>query len=87
MGRLAELAGAEALKGKVSVTDDKGVTRTFDSEAEALEFVGGRDVEHKRGGFFCKAGRSSSSNSSKKRKPKRRSSTDYVPADEPLPES
>lgn len=51
MGRLAEIAGAKALKGKITVTDTTGNTRVFDSEAEAEEALGG-PVFHYRGAFW-----------------------------------
>jgi len=55
MGQIAELASQNGIEGKVAVTDEKGVTRTFPDAAEAEEFVGGRKVTLKRGGFFCQA--------------------------------
>ena len=56
MGKLAELAGATELRGKVCVTDTKGTTHLYESEAEAEAAWGhkaGR-LEHRRGGFHEK---------------------------------
>lgn len=52
MGRLAETAGAKALTGKVTITDAKGNSRTFDNEVQAEVALGGAEVFHYRGAFW-----------------------------------
>ena len=52
MGKLAKLAGTEALKGQVVVTDQKGLTTVYDDEDAALKGIGDVKVEHRRGAFF-----------------------------------
>lgn len=57
MGQLAQLAGATTLTGSVQVTDENGVSRSFDTEEEAEAHVAGRAVEHRRGAFFITGAR------------------------------
>ena len=51
---LAELAGANTLRGKVCVTDAKGITHHYADEAAADAVWGGKvsSLEHHRGAFF-----------------------------------
>jgi len=51
---LAELAGANTLRGKVCVTDAKGTTHHYANEAAADAVWGGKvgSLEHRRGAFF-----------------------------------
>jgi hypothetical protein len=55
--KLAELAKTTRLKGKVCITDEKGVTHEYADEAAA--HAAWRDklhlLEHRRGAFFVKA--------------------------------
>ena len=52
--KLAELAGTNKLAGKVCVTDARGVTHHYKSEAEAEAAWGSKvaGLAHKRGAFF-----------------------------------
>ena len=53
MGKLAELAGAKSLTGKIRITCmTTGVSRTCDNEVAALSAIAGSHVEHRRGAFF-----------------------------------
>lgn len=54
---LAQLAGAVQLKGKVCITDAKGVTHEYVDEAAAMAAWGGKvgSLEHLRGAFFERA--------------------------------
>ena len=51
---LAELAGANTLRGKVCVTDAKGITHHYENEEAANDVWGGKvsSLEHRRGAFF-----------------------------------
>ena len=59
MGKLAELAKAKKLKGKVAMTNlDTGETRTYEDEASAeAALPKGAEVSHRRGAFFYKGGK------------------------------
>ena len=54
MGKLAELAGAAELHGKVCITDTKGATHEYPNEAAAEADWGDKAsrLEHRRGAFF-----------------------------------
>ena len=54
MSKLAELAGTAGLRGKVCVTDVKGVTHEYADEAAATAVWDARvgSLEHRRGAFF-----------------------------------
>ena len=52
MGKLAELAKTDRLKGKVTVTLKTGVTHLYENEEEAEAACAGLCPEHKRGAFF-----------------------------------
>lgn len=53
MGRLADLAGAKTLTGKVTVTDAKGFTTEHADEATADKAIPpGAVIKHRRGAFF-----------------------------------
>lgn len=54
--KLAELAEAGRLKGKVCITDAKGVTHEYADEAAAFAAWKDRigNLEHRRGAFFEK---------------------------------
>lgn len=53
MGRLAEAAKTAALKGKVTVTDAAGLTRTYADEAAADAAIPvSAGITHRRGAFF-----------------------------------
>jgi hypothetical protein len=54
MGKLAELAKAKTLKGKVMITRADGTSRTYATEAEAEKAAATLDLEHRRGAFFEK---------------------------------
>jgi hypothetical protein len=54
MGKLAEVAGVD-VKGPQTVTYPDG-SRTYASPEAAETAIGGRTVEHKRGGFFVEQG-------------------------------
>jgi hypothetical protein len=55
--KLAELAKAPRLKGKVCITDEKGITHEYADETAA--HTAWKDklhlLEHRRGAFFVKA--------------------------------
>lgn len=51
MGRLAELAKTDKLKGKVQVNFKDGTSRVFADEKEADENTKGLALEHRRGAF------------------------------------
>jgi len=55
---LAKLAGTSRLRGGVCVTDAKGVTHSYDDEAAAAAVWDSKvgRMEHRRGGFFERAG-------------------------------
>ncbi len=52
MGRLAEIAGATKLTGKVCFTDAGGITHRCEDEAAAEAVIGSKAVFHHRGAFF-----------------------------------
>ena len=56
MTKLSELAGATKLRGAVCITDAKGVTHRYETEAMAFEAWRNRIhlLEHRRGAFFAK---------------------------------
>lgn len=54
MGKLAQLAGAKELTGKVQVNGQDGIAHVYEDEAAAEAVWGGQAdrLEHRRGAFF-----------------------------------
>lgn len=68
VGKLAEAAGND-VSGPVTVTFPDG-TRTFPDVVSAEKAIGGRTIEHKRGGFFVLQGSAFDSDAAKDEAPK-----------------
>jgi hypothetical protein len=71
--KLAEMAKAGRLRGKVCITDSKGVTTEYADEASAYDAWKDRisTLEHRRGAFFVKADEPTAPVSAPTPKPKR----------------
>jgi hypothetical protein len=65
VGKLCDAAKARALKGAVTVTDERGMTVTYPNEATAEAAVKDKTVEHRRGAFFIVASEAASDVGSK----------------------